>query len=170
MRLPIKKLLCYPDDRWAFKEWLKNLFYYSGVSCFLRRTGRFLVRLVRWLPVLWNQEDWDYAYVYDLLVVKMKELRKDMSKDYWHDQKEVQRSIRQIDICLSRLDRYLNWTKYYGYPMNDIYYESTDDGCIRMCYSSEENEQQRLGAIAFEEKNFNKFWKDFVAWHRGWWT
>ena len=65
---------------------------------------------------------------------------------------------------------YLNWTDYYDYPMEDIYYEDTEDGCKRMCYASEKNEKQRLGATEFEEKNFNKFWKDFIKWHRGWWT
>ena len=128
------------------------------------------MRIGRWLPVLWNQEDWDYAYIYDLLIMKMKELRKDMSKDYWHDQKEVQRSIKQIDLCLERLDRYMNWEKHYYYPMEDIYYEPTEDGCVKMCHASKANEKQRLGAIEFEERNFEKFWKNFVKWHRGWWT
>lgn len=169
MRLSIKQLIRYPNGGLG-KNWLKNLLYYNGVSCYCRRVGRFLARLVRWLPTLWNQEDWDYAYIYDLLVMKMNELKKDMSKDYWHDQKVVQRSIKQIDICLARLDRYMNWVDYYEYPTDDIYYEPTNDGYMKLCYSSEENEQQRLRAIGAEEKNFSKFWKDFVAWHRGWWT
>lgn len=100
----------------------------------------------------------------------MKELRENMSKDYWHDQREVQRGIKQIDICLKRMDRYLNWPDHYYYPMEDIYYEPTPDGCLKLCHASEANERQRLGAISFEEKNFRKFWKDFVKWHRGWWT
>ena len=164
------KSLNYPDDRLTFKDIMEEILFYNNLSCFLRKCGRFTLRMVRWIPVLWNQEEWDYAYIYDLLIMKMKELRKDMSKDYWHDQRSVQRSIKQIDICLARLDRYLNWTSYYDYPMEDIYYESTDDGCMKMCYASEKNEKQRLGAIDFEEKNFKKFWKDFIKWHRGWWT
>lgn len=154
----------------SIKDWVEDVFWYSKFSCFLRKSGRFVKRLGRWLPVLWNQEDWDYEYIYDLLIMKMKELKEDMSKDYWHDQKEVQRGIKQIDICLKRLDMYLNWTNYYDYPMEDIYYEPTSNGCMKMCYSSEENEKQRAGALDFEEKNFNKFWKDFIKWHRGWWT
>ena len=152
------------------KEWLTDILWHNRFSIFLRKAGRFILRLVRWIPVLWNQEEWDYAYIYDILIMKMKELRKNMSEDYWHDQKCVQRSIKQIDICLERLDRYVNWTQYYEYPMDDIYYEDTENGCKIMCYASEENEKQRLGAIPFEEKNFNKFWKDFIKWHRGWWT
>lgn len=158
------------EEKTAIKDWIEEVVIYNRVSSFVRRVARFIKRMWKWIPVLWNQEEWDYAYIYDLLIVKMKELRKSMSEDYWHDRKEVQRSIKQIDICLARLDRYLNWTDYYYYPMEDIYYEPTDNGCMKMCYASEANEKQRDGAIPFEEKNFTKFWKDFVKWHRGWWT
>lgn len=158
------------EEKTAIKDWIEEVVIDNRVSSFVRRVARFMKRIWKWIPVLWNQEEWDYAYIYDLLIVKMKELRKSMSKDYWHDRKEVQRSIKQIDICLARLDRYLNWTEHYYYPMEDIYYESTDNGCVRMCYASEANEEQRSGAIPFEEKNFTKFWKNFVKWHRGWWT
>lgn len=152
------------------KERIIDMLWYNSVIRFLKRLGRFIKREIRWLPILWNQEDWDYEYIYDLLEMKMKELRKDMSKDYWHDQKSVQRGIKQIEICLKRLDRWRNWPDYYEYPMDDIYHEPIENGCYVMKYASEENEKQRLGAIDFEEKNYNKFWKDFLAWHRGWWT
>lgn len=155
----------------TIKDWIVELVCFNFVSRFLRKLGRFILREIRWVPVLWNQEDWDSEYIYDLLEIKMKELRKDMSKDYWHDQKSVQKGIRQIDICLKRLDMWRNWTDYYEYPMNDVYSEPTEDGkCYVMKYTSEENEKQRLGALAFEQKNYDKFWKDFLAWHRGWWT
>lgn len=143
---------------------------YNTVSIFLRKFGRFILRLFRWIPVLWNQEEWDYEYIYDLLEMKMKELRKDMSKDFWHDQKCIQKGIKQIDICLKRLDMWRNWPDYYDYPMEDVVHVPLENGCYRLDYTSEENEEQRLGAIPFEQKNYNKFWKDFLAWHRGWWT
>lgn len=155
----------------TIKDWIVELVCFNFVSRFLRKLGRFILREIRWVPVLWNQEDWDSEYIYDLLEIKMKELRKDMSKDYWHDQKSVQKGIRQIDICLKRLDMWRNWTDYYEYPMDDVYSEPTEDGKYYvMKYSSEENEKQRLGALTFEQKNYDKFWKDFLAWHRGWWT
>lgn len=158
------------DTHESWRDRIEEILFYNRFSTSIRKTGRFILRLVRWLPILWNQEDWDYAYIYDLLIMKMKELKRDMSKDYWHDQKEVQRSIKEIDICLKRLDRYLNWTDYYYFPMEDIYYEPTVEGCVKMCYASEINEKQRAGANDFEEKNFKKFWKDFIRWHRNWWT
>ena len=155
----------------TFVDWVIEAVFFNSISCFIRKLWRFVKREIRWVPVLWNQEDWDYEYIYDLLKVKMKELRKDMSKDYWHDQKSVQKSIKQIDICLKRLDMWRNWTNYYEYPMDDVYSEPTEDGeYYVMKYASEENEKQRLGALIFEQKNYDKFWRDFLAWHRGWWT
>lgn len=154
-----------------FKDYVIEFLFFNRLSSFLRKLGRFVLREIRWIPVLWNQEDWDSEYIYDLLEMKMKELRKDMSKDYWHSQKSVQKGIRQIDICLKRLDMWRNWTNYYEYPMDDVYSEPTENGKYYiMKHASEENEKQRLGALTFEQKNYDKFWKDFLAWHRGWWT
>ena len=154
----------------TIKDYMIESLWYNNFSCFLRKFGRFILREIRWIPVLWNQEDWDFEYMYDLLEVKMKEIRKDMTKDIWHDQKVVQRSIKQIDICLARLDRWRNWTKYYYFPMGDIYHEKQENGCYQLKYTSEINEKQREGANNFEQKNYNKFWKDFLKWHQGWWT
>ena len=87
------KALKEDENNISIKDWVEDILWYNKFSCFLRKSGRFVKRLGRWIPVLWNQEDWDYEYIYDLLIMKMKELKEDMSKDYWHDQKEVQRGI-----------------------------------------------------------------------------
>lgn len=168
----IKSLSIDGNSKMNIKDWLEEILWHNRFSIFLRRVGRFILRLGRWVPVLWNQEEWDFAYVYDILILKMKELRKSMTEDDWHDQSSVQRGIKQIDICLARLDRYLNWPEYYDYPMEDIYSEPSEDfaGCTVMKYASEKNEKQRLGAIPFEQKNYKKFWKDFMRWHENWWT
>lgn len=164
----IKGIQELPMTTW---DWIVEAVCYNEVAVKLRKFGRFVARVFRWIPVLWNQEEWDYEYIYDLIEMKMKELRKGMSEDIWHDQKGVQRGIKQIDVCLARLDRWRNWTEYYDYPMEDIYYVPSEyEGFLTPKYSSEENEKQRLGAIDFENKNYDKFWKDFLKWHRNWWT
>jgi len=130
---------------------------------------RFFKKLGKWLPIIWNQENWDYEFIYDLLEFKMKDLREAISKDKFTDRKRVRRNLRQIDICLKRMDVYLNWPDYYYYPMNDIYTKPLSNGCVQLAYYSEVNEQQRLGAIKFEEDQYKKFWKSFIKWHRNWW-
>ena len=41
----------------------------------LRKFGRFVRRLFIWIPILWKQEDWDYAYIYPFLKQKLQELK-----------------------------------------------------------------------------------------------
>lgn len=157
-------------DDLSLKDYIVGALCYNDFSCFLRRTGRFILRLFRWIPVLWNQEEWDYEYIYDLLEMKMKELYENMSQDTWHEQKGIKKRLKQIEVCLERLDRWRNWPNYYDYPMDDIVHVPVENGCYKLEYTSEENEKQRLGAIKFEQKNYDKFWKNFLDWHRGWWT
>ena len=166
----IKKLQNFQSSPIKIKEHLIDILWHNDFSIFLRKFGRFILREIRWIPVLWNQEEWDFEYIYDILEMKMKELKKDMSKDTWHAQKDVQKSIKQIEICIARLNRWRNWPSYYYYPMDDIYHKSTKNGGYVIGYSSEINEKQRLGANNFEQKNYDKFWEDFLKWHRRWWT
>ena len=157
----------------------KGFEYISSASTFLdevpvvslfRKIFYFIKRLHRWFPVLWNQQDWDYEGVYSLLKQKMEDLKYEMLQDTWHDEKEIKKCIRQIDTCLARLDRYMNWTDYYDYPIDDLKMIRNSEGNYILKYFSEENEKQRVKAPDFEEKNFKKFWLDFTKWHRNWWT
>lgn len=74
-------------DDLSLKDYIVEFLCYNNFSCFLRRVGRFILRLFRWIPVLWNQEEWDYEYIYDLLEMKMKELYENMFHDTWHEQR-----------------------------------------------------------------------------------
>ncbi len=80
----------------------------------LRKFGRFVKRLFRWLPVLWRQEEWDSEYIYDILNAKLKELRDCIAKDDIHVDAPI--CLRQINICLKYLDRYRNADNYIKFP------------------------------------------------------
>lgn len=153
---------------------IDDLIGYNEFSLLLKHIYRFLKRLPDFIKFAWTQEEWDYEYMYDLLEYKMKQLYKALEEDTWHDSYSVNRAKLQIKVCLARLDRYRNWPNHYFYPMQDIKHVKIEDPIYGTCYKPEYtndvNEQQRLGAIDFEQKNYDKFWKDFLAWHRNWWT
>ena len=161
----IKKLLL-DNPKFSFLEAI----WESDALCFVRRIGRFTLRIIRWIPVLWKQEEWDSEYIYDILKLKMLELKEEISKDKWHEKSAIETELKQINICLARLDRYLNWIDYCDYPIDDISFVETEEGLYKMEHSSEENEIQRQSVLDFEEKNLRKFWKNFVKWHSNWWT
>ena len=132
---------------------------------YIQKFGRFLKRIIRWLPLLWRQEDWDFEYIYDLLEFKLKEIQKCLAKDDLHV--DSPKMVKQISICLAHLDRYRNWDKYIDFP-SEIKLEKTADGLITLCTSTEEKIACKK-ITNFEKYHFDMFWKRFVQWHKGWW-
>lgn len=152
-------------------ENIEDKILYGKFGCFIRHFIRFIKRLPKWIKICWNQEDWDVAYLYDLIEIRLKDFLKAQEEDTWHVAKETKRRAKQIKICLAYLDRYRNWTDYYNYPMEDIYFEKAEDGLgSYLKHKSSINEAKRKGSYKYEEFNYNMFWKRFLQWHQGWWT
>jgi hypothetical protein len=152
-----------------FKECLEDIERYLwNIWSNICKFKRFIFRLFKWIPILWNQEDWDYDYLYDLIVVKLKEIRSCMEEDTIHV--GMEKRVRQIDICLAYLDRYRNWTDYIEYPMDDIKSVKCEDNLFRLIPTNSHNEAKRKLIRHYEEFNYKMFWKRFLQWHRGWWT
>lgn len=130
----------------------------------IRKFGRFILRLIKWFPILWKQEDWDFEYMYDLLEIKMKELRECLRKDTLHVNSDLH--AREISICLAYMDRFRHW---------DDYIEKSD----KLKSMEIEEIHSKLGEyrvkeyvrknVAFEKDNYDMFWKCFIKWHRNWW-
>lgn len=132
----------------------------------LRKFGRFIKRLYRWLPVLWQLEDWDYMYIYPVLKLKLEELQKCLKEDDLHV--NAPKYARQIEICLKYMDRFVNPDNYIKLPQDGISFEKTENGATILKTS------KKLGRVAvqsynFEQENFRMFWKRFEQWHRNWW-
>ena len=133
----------------------------------IRKIGRFIKRIVKWLPILWKQEDWDYEYLYDLMEVKMKELQECLRQDDIHLHSD--KYVRQINICLAYLDRFRNWDNYIEYPTDDFKWDDCKNGCKRLEHTNKINEIKRKKAIPYEKFNYDMFWKRFLQWHQRWW-
>lgn len=131
----------------------------------IKRIYEFIKRLIRWMPVLWGQVEYDIHCVYDLMEFKMKEIRTALEHDTLHVGND--RYIRQINICLAHLDRYRHWEKYIDFDTN-LEFEPTDDGFYRL-KPNKTRERAIDKAIAFEEENYQMFWKRFIQWHNQWW-
>lgn len=149
---------------------IKETILFNPVVTPIRRNFISLLRLIRWTPVIWKQQDWDYEGIYSLLEQKMKDLYKELEKDTWHDPKEIQKCLKQLRVCLKRVAIVQNWPEFYDYPADDINWEPTEDGCQRMTHTSEANEKERQRVSDKIDNNQKNFWKSFVKWHENWWT
>ena len=126
----------------------------------LKHTIRFIKRLPSYIKLAWQQENWDYEYMYDMLEFKMKELYQGLCEDKWHVKSEVERCKLQIKVCLRRLDNYRNWDTHVDFPTDDLVLKEI----------SFVNREKRKKAFDYRIKNYNKFWSDFIKWHQNWWT
>ena len=131
----------------------------------LRKFGRFIIREIKWIPILWKQEDWDYEYIYELMEVKMKELRECLRQDDMHVDSD--KYARQISICLAYMDRFRNWDHYIKNSNEDKYVSLSEQ--IRSKKGLYQRKASVKRILAFENDNFNMFWKRFVQWHKQWW-
>lgn len=168
----IKSLNIDGDDKLNIKDWIIEIICYNEPGIFLRRVGRFILRLKRWLPVLWKQEEWDFEYTYDLLEQKIKDLRDCIKKDTWHTEDCVKEELQQIDACLQHLDKYRNWTHYIEIPEppeDFVRWTDCENGCKELHFTDEEHKAYQK-ANEFEEENRLAFWEDLKNHGGNWWT
>lgn len=134
----------------------------------LRKFGRFIIRLFKWLPVLWKQEDWDYEYMYDLMQIKMEALLECVRKDDIH--LNADRTARQISICLEYFKRMRNPEEYVYIPTEQVTFVKSDSDNLTQMKTTKYFSRQCKKCNSFEKFNYDMFWKRFVQWHRKWWV
>lgn len=143
------------DDELRWK--LEKLF--NNVTYPFKRIYWFLDRVITMIPILWKDQDWDYEGIYYYLEFKLKRLREVLVEDDIH--KDSPRCVKEIDLCLEHLNRYLNWDDYLVWPM---------DGPVFGKPETVESYQQKHDIMKFAEKNHKLFWKQLVHWYRNWWS
>ena len=157
------------EKEMTIKDWIEEIICYNQPVIFFRKIGRFIIRLIRWLPVLYKQEEWDFGYIYPILELKIKELRKSISKDTWHVKEEVEKELEQIDEVLDYLDKYRHWEKYIEIPFISNSFELQENGNYKLNLTEEQHKLYQK-ANEIEEYNFNKFWDKLKEYHTNWWT
>jgi len=133
----------------------------------LRKFGRFINRLYRWISVLWKQEEWDYEYLYDVMQIKMEELLKCLKEDKLH--LNAGKRAKQLAICLEYFKRMRNPEDYVYIPVEDVTFAKLPNGSSEMKMTPYFSRQCKK-CREFEKFNYDMFWKRFVQWHTKWWV
>lgn len=79
----------------------------------MKNTITKIKKIISYIPVLWNDYDWDYACLDNLMLYKMKRMKalfeKDKDKSYWSFGKkhliEKQKAYKALCICINILER-----------------------------------------------------------------
>ena len=63
--------------------------------------------IIRWIPILWKDHDWDYYYLYRIIEFKLQNMYNLFTSKQSHVKHEPNH-IRQLKICLLLLNRINN--------------------------------------------------------------
>ena len=68
----------------------------------IRRIGKRIRTIIKWMPILWYDEDWDFYYVYNILQKKLEFVEKNMLNSSLENNKlyanKIRTAIRLIEI------------------------------------------------------------------------
>lgn len=143
---------------------------------------RQVLHVLRWLPVIWKDQDWDQAWMFTLWAYKLERMQVCHENDPYHGDSKY-RYARQLLICKNLLRRLAagNYHEkgfddhYEKYPCRllDDLIENSDGTCtLRERTPAESRSLHRLlkEEEALYQADLDLFWKIFRKKHREWWT
>ena len=75
-------------------------------------------KILRWIPILWRERDWDYYFVYEILKQKLIDTEKYIREDGTHmfNDQDADSMLKAIDLISKvqteyHLDKYLSEAK-----------------------------------------------------------
>lgn len=75
----------------------------------MRKLKRIFLRIknvVRWIPILWNDYDWDHWFIYQILKTKLKYQSEHIRKNGNHV--DANQDANRIDLCIRLIEKVQN--------------------------------------------------------------
>lgn len=152
------------------------------IKQYLRRLFLSISNLFSYFKVIWNDRQWDMAYIEYILLVKYKLMYKHMCSDNCMksvDQEEYKQALR---ICINILERRRNdfyidiWDYNYG-RFSEIEWSDHEEEGILVKYEKKDkihgNEDYTGGPTAYqriiEERDWKTYCKLVEKYHNHWW-
>lgn len=153
----------------------------------VRHFFRFLKRLCDWLPILWDDEDWDSNKLFRIMQFKISRIRKCIEKNQRHTCAD--RNVRDMRIAELYLDRFINDTFPIGNayfctcPLEMMIQDSEGATTFHFCNACREylgtlestrirrkmKKGQRFYGMRSENQAWENFCKHFMKHSRKWW-
>lgn len=150
----IKQLTIPEDSSWD----RKNLTYYFRQYCpwWLREFIRGIRNIIRWIPVIYRDRDWDHSYIFEILKFKLKNQRQYIVENNRHE--GVDRDNRDITLCLNLIEKVQN--DYYDLEYSD--YHKSDYNWLPVEGSNELSELE----IDQKSENFDDYFVKNKLWYK----
>jgi hypothetical protein len=122
-----------------------------------------IVRIIEWIPILWKDRDWDYAFILRLLHYKLERTRDCIVRN--NIIVDANKVADEINHSLEQLDKIINneaddeWYKHFTESHPDGHYGEPCMSCKYLLSLTEIKENML----------WYDFWIDLRLNIRGWW-
>lgn len=130
------------------------------------RYVRKVKKLIDWFPLIWKDEDWDYAYLLTLIGYKLKRMRECIhSNDVIAHAENVANEILEAEIMIRNIadDPDDEWSLHYNQ------WHSCKSSVSEPCQAEGECRKTLELSAKRSEKNWHKLWKHLDKYSQGWW-
>lgn len=128
-----------------------------------------IIKIIEYIPILWRDEDWDYEYLLDLIVFKLKRMQKCIARNAV----VTPNTIREISIGINQtIDHIENFCDKSCDRFESIYGESPIKITFGQKLTEEEDEiytEYIMKHYNFENSEWNAIWDTIKEEGRKWW-
>lgn len=146
-----------------------------------------IIKICKYLLILWKDEDWDYEYILALLKYKLERTRDCISRNQIISNNERRAICIQINQALDHLNNYRNADEIYDDLRSPLPFEidhvtmPAENDCWKMVMinkeanrrlTSEEDEiygTYLLNKHKFEQEEWEAVWDTIKEHGQGWW-
>jgi len=129
--------------------------FYENIGYRFKYVYNSIKNLIKWFPIIWNDRDWDHAYVEDILLFKLNNMYKrfsDLNATYVNWEAEhAKPALKALNICVQILERRRD--NYY----TDYWWSRGQEGKDLMLSNQLEQRDWKL-FCRLMEKYFDYWW------------
>lgn len=153
----------------------------------IKRFFEKISKIISYLPILWQDEDWDYEYLLVLMKFKLKRMRDVIYSNDIVTKDEKRNIVISINQTIDHINNYCDGINGYERVCGKLPFEigfkmvPTDDGCYKLktVYKetgeqlSEQDEERYsthiIKAHNFQQEEWNKIFDTIKAKGQKWW-
>ncbi len=98
---------------------------------YFRSGYRRIKRFIAWFPIIWQDEDWDYVYLFKIMQLKISRIRHEVEKNHHH--LNWQKDVRDMKVAEELLSR-MGFSDFY----DDLNEQLRDRERAGKCFCPEE--------------------------------
>lgn len=136
------------------------------IDTFFRNIQIGIKNIFKYLPIIWNDRDWDYEYCVKLLRFKLKNMSKYLKEE--DILFEVDRICGEIDTTVEHIDNWLNAYDIYENDNQELLKQLRDEH--DPCEYDKLNREYYTKCYEFEEEQWSKIWSSINKKMQGWWS